>query len=86
MDDTFDSFIGTTFNWVNFTVDNGTFLRWVTTLKKIKVHPKANKVDIPRNCLDGCAGQVEISVPKYGESVHIWQQRNNIKQIELIAL
>lgn len=85
-DSAFSGFIGTTFNWVNFTAENGAFLRSVTTLKKIKVHPKVNKVDIPRNCLDGCAGQVEISVPKNVESVHIWQQRYNIKQITIYGM
>ena len=86
MEGAFNGFIGTTFNWVNFTADNGAFLRWVTTLKQIKVHPKTNKVDIPRNCLDGCAQQVQISVPKYVESVHIWQQRYNIKQITIYGM
>lgn len=87
MDGAFCSFIGTEFIWVNFTSDyNGKFLWGVTSLKKIKVHPKARKAEIPRNCLDGCARQVEIVVPKNVESVHIWQQCYNIKQITIYGM
>lgn len=87
MDGAFSGFVGTTFTWVNFTsAYNGKFFWGVTSLKKINIHPKAKRAEIPRNCLDGCAGQLKIVVPKYVESVHIWQQRYNIKQITIYGM
>lgn len=86
MDCAFGGFKGETFTWVNFTAENGAFFRGVRTLKKIKIHRKAKKVDIPRECLGACAKQLEIVVPKNVKSVYIGQQEDNIKQVTLYGM
>lgn len=83
MDCAFGGYRGETFTWRNFTADNGAFFDGVKTLKKIKIHKKVKDVEIPRNCLDACAKQLEIVVPKNVESVYICQQRYNIKQVTI---
>lgn len=86
MDSAFAGYIGKTFTWKNFTADNGAFFDGVKTLKTINIHKKVTDVEIPRNCLDDCAKQLEIVVPKSVESVYIWQQRYNIKQVTIRGL
>lgn len=83
MDCAFGGYRGETFSWVNFTADNGAFFDGVRTLKTIKIHKKVKDVEIPRNCFDDCARQLEVVVPKNVERVYIWQQRYNIKQITI---
>lgn len=86
IDDAFCGYIGETFTWGNLTAANGAFFRGVHTLKKIKIHKNAKEVDIPRNCLNDCAKQLEIVVPKYVKKVCIGQQHFNIKQITIQGL
>ncbi len=86
MDCAFAGYCAETFTWGNFTAENGAFLKNLTQLKKIIIHKKAKKVDIPRECLDACAKQLEIVVPKNVSSVYVGQQRYNIKQITLYGM
>lgn len=87
MDYAFAGYCAETFTWGNFTAENGAFLKNLTQLKKIKIHKKVKKVEIPRNCLMNCAKQLEIIVPENVRSVYIWQQDfNNIKQVTLYGM
>lgn len=86
MDFAFAGYCGKTFTWVNFTADNGAFLKNLGQIKTLQVHKKAKKVDIPRHCLDACAKQLEIKVPKNVKRVYIGQQEYNIKQVTLYGM
>ena len=83
MDGAFNSYIGTTFIWSNFTADNGAFFNRVTSLKKIIIPNNVKKAEIPRRCMNACAEELEIDVKEKVKSVYIWQQRRNIKKITI---
>lgn len=81
MDGAFNGYTGSSFEWRNFTANNGAFFKRVTSLKKIIIPRKIKNAEIPRNCLNYSAKQLRIVVRAKVAGLYIGQQRWNINQV-----